>query len=128
MYEYSITIKDRNYSQLFKDKQDEMSLVEIHIKQDEVADFYANSVAFFEEYCTIFYEKTNLKLYLLSTNQSGWDTYDSAVYCAYNEEDACKMSEKAMSFNGEYKNTAEYIGIADKLCGRGEVCSSFNAG
>lgn len=73
-----------------------------------------------------------LKLWRVSQNvNNGYDTYDSAVVCAANEHDACRVEV------GEPKHTwvaaehvkAEYIGEAREGLTAGEIiCASFNAG
>jgi len=92
-----------------------------------------------------------MNLYLLSQHESkGWDTYDSAIVAAENEEEARKICPSGMYEwdNGwcyDYLPTRRYcsrsdwandianisvklIGVADPTVSRGVIISSFNAG
>ena len=92
-----------------------------------------------------------MNLYLLSQDESkGWDTYDSVVVAAENEEEARKICPSGTYEwdNGWYyehpKNrlyrsrsdwandianiSVKLIGVADPTVGRGIIISSFNAG
>lgn len=79
-----------------------------------------------------------MNLYLISQNfNRGYDTYDSAVVIAEDEDTARKMSP---SNGDEYTHTAyspwapselvnvELLGAAKDGSNRGVVCASFNAG
>ena len=86
-----------------------------------------------------------MKIYLISQDvNNDYDTYDSAVVCAENEEDARKINPTggeditdtpdidgtpyfySWCFLKDVK--AEYIGEAKEESKRGVVCASFNAG
>jgi hypothetical protein len=83
-----------------------------------------------------------MKLFLISqTENQGYDTYDSAVVCAP-DEDAARMMDPG-GINGELANfdkklsswctsadnvTVELIGDAAPHVPVGVVCASFNAG
>ncbi len=80
-------------------------------------------------------------LYLISQNKNnGYDTYDSAVVCAYTEEEAKHMypgNGKAWDSISERKRyawaapefvTVQYLGWAHASIEIGVVCASFNAG
>lgn len=81
-----------------------------------------------------------MNLYLIKQDKnSGWDTYDSAVVCAANEEEARNMDP----YNGKAVDWTEsvylwafkkedvsvkFLGKAEKSIKRGVVCASYNAG
>jgi len=84
-----------------------------------------------------------MNLYLISQNKNrGWDTYDSAVVCANNEEDARIIhpggrrkdwhESESYMFTIDWATPAnvqvKFIGRASKAIPRGVVCASFNAG
>ena len=87
-----------------------------------------------------------MKIYLISQDKNnGWDTYDSAVVCAENEEkarlthpseDSSEDCEEWDGIDGEpygswtnYENVkVEYIGEATPSLKKGVICASFNAG
>ena len=79
-----------------------------------------------------------MKLFLLEQNDNcGYDTYDSCVVCAENEELAKKISPCGLNDNftgyGSWANSPEnvkaiYIGEAADSVKPGLVISSFNAG
>lgn len=95
-----------------------------------------------------------LKLYLLSQSvNNGYDTHDSCVVCAENEEEAKHTSPsefdvwhndawyfrydngviKEGHFGGDTwthpdKVRVQFLGNADKSIEKGVVCASFNAG
>ncbi len=80
-----------------------------------------------------------MNLYLLAQQNGDYDTYDFAIVCAENVEEAVKIHP-----NGDYFDTGwtdveswaaspEYvqcrkIGAADEFVGKGSVLASFNAG
>ena len=81
-----------------------------------------------------------MKLYKLTQNRNtGYDTYDSCVVCAKNEDDAKTIAP----WEGEFKDCdeswgnswarkiseviCEEIGKANKGQERGVLCASFNA-
>lgn len=78
---------------------------------------------------------SRLKLWLISQEENtGWDTYDSAVVAAKTEEEA-----RLINPDGEWNLPAawcsspdkvhvEYLGIATEGVEPGIVLSSFNAG
>lgn len=78
---------------------------------------------------------SRLKLWLISQEENtGWDTYDSAVVAAKTEEEA-----RLINPDGEWKLYSawcsspdkvhvEYLGIATESVEPGIVLSSFNAG
>ena len=78
---------------------------------------------------------SKLKLWLISQNENtGYDSFDSAVVAAYTEEEA-----KQINPDGEWstysawcsspdKVHVEYLGIATEGVEPGIVLSSFNAG
>ena len=80
-----------------------------------------------------------MKLFIIYQQYSdGYDTYDSAVVCAKNEEDAKTIHPgngehiQGNSYFGWVDNTdyvtVKYIGTAVKGTERGVICASFNAG
>ena len=77
-----------------------------------------------------------MKLYLISqTVNDSYDTFDSFVVCAENEEDAKRVRELNSDKNWGYEwvNKYEdikvkYLGEADSTIERGEILGSFNAG
>jgi hypothetical protein len=97
---------------------------------------------------------SDLSLYLISQNvNNDWDTYDSAVVAARDEDDAKHINPDGYMEEGWWKNDdqpyeftswskpraflgwchpedvkVEYIGKASPDIARGVVCSSFNAG
>lgn len=80
--------------------------------------------------------KNKLMLWLISqTQRTGYDCYDSAIVCAYTEEDAKKIPPCCSSCWGDSwaktpkKVKAVLIGIAAEDIEEGEVIiSSYNAG
>ena len=80
-----------------------------------------------------------MKLYKLSQSVNNeYDTYDSAIVCAENKEDAisinpngdiCKEKEEPYGvWCGKNDVKVEYIGDAKEGSKRGVICASFNAG
>lgn len=77
------------------------------------------------------------KLYLIWQDvKTGWDTYDSAVVCADNEEEArnttvgSSYSEGSMCYEWAQPKDVKvkYIGEAAQNIEKGVVLDSFNAG
>lgn len=88
-----------------------------------------------------------MNLYLISQNdKNGYDTYDSAVVCAHDVDDARHMHPGGklyddqngtpwyVSFRRNYcwvqpdRVMVELIGVANEGLPAGVVCASFNAG
>lgn len=80
-----------------------------------------------------------MKLFLITqTENNGYDTYDSAVVAAQNEENARKMHPSGHNEGWEYsytpwasspdKVTVIYIGEAAEGMEQHVICASFNAG
>ncbi len=95
-----------------------------------------------------------MKLYLISQNEnSGWDTYDSAVVAAENESEARIINpggyrewdrereqfhwidsvppsydDRDSSWTRPENVEVEYLGEAAALVGKGVIMTSFNAG
>ena len=77
----------------------------------------------------------NMKLFLISQDQNNYyDTYDSAVVAAPDEETARNINPANYAFKGsdswcspEYVKV-RYIGEAVSDIEQGVVCASFNAG
>jgi len=79
-----------------------------------------------------------MKLYKLTQDDNnGYDTYDSCIVCAENEQDAVTISPDGFRKIGErYTSwalnissiTCEEIGEANENQKRGIILSSFNAG
>ena len=81
-----------------------------------------------------------MKIYLLSQDyNTGYDTYDSCVVCAKNEDDAKKITpygrefEEGDGYGGAWaiklsQITCEELGNANKNQKRGLIVASFNAG
>lgn len=78
---------------------------------------------------------SRLKLWLISQEENtGWDTYDSAVVAAKTEEEA-RLTNPDGEWNLSYawcsspdKVHVEYLGIATEGVEPGIILSSFNAG
>ncbi len=78
-----------------------------------------------------------MKLYLISQDQnSGWDTYDSAVVAAPSAkaargilpDDVCmKWGSASWAYSPSHVST-EYLGVAIPGTEAGVICASFNAG
>jgi hypothetical protein len=80
-----------------------------------------------------------MKIFLISqTKRRGYDTYDSAVVCALDGEDAITIHPNGGE-NEEYHHPfstwappkdvdVEYLGEAGSNVERGVICASFNAG
>ena len=75
-----------------------------------------------------------LKLYLLTQDvNTGYETYDSCVVAAYDEEDARTIppyGEWGQVYGWAYKPSqvqTEFLGTATKGVERGVVLASFNA-
>lgn len=80
-----------------------------------------------------------MNLYLISQKEnSGYDTYDSAVVCATDEASARNMSPTSGEALSDYDSTTWvtdpakvevlFLGEADANVESGVVCASFNAG
>ena len=79
-----------------------------------------------------------LKLYKISqTENNNYETYDSAIVCAENKEEAKNTLPGTLAKFGEAYGAwtscpemvdVQYIGIADKDIEKGVIVSSFNAG
>lgn len=81
----------------------------------------------------------NLNLYLISQNvNKDWDTFDSAIVAASNEEEAKKIHPGIYKkqWDGTFEHTwcdikdvqIKYIGKAGEDIQKGVICASFNAG
>jgi len=103
------------------------SLIEQNINENELADFYTDQELFIKEQTTGNVVKTHKKLFLIETSQSGWDTYDSAVFCAWTKKECIERVIKRMGEDYRYSEIIE-ICKANKDLGVGEIVSSFNAG
>jgi hypothetical protein len=129
MYIYNIIIKEDKYELISKEKFNKEILVNKYLLERDMPEFYEDTQKFIEEHCKISVREGIKKLYLIHTNKSGWDTYDSAVYCAYSERQAIELSEEKMSSHClKYTNLAKEMGTAENFIEIGEVVSSFNAG
>lgn len=84
-----------------------------------------------------------MKLFLIKQDvNNDYNTYDAAVVCASNEEDAKSIhpsdgkevpdihgiDREYGTWSGKKDVSAEYIGEASANVIRGVICSSFNAG
>ena len=76
-----------------------------------------------------------LNLYLISQDENkDWDTFDSAVVAAANEEEARNIHPGGPDRNWDYTWTSSAVHVKVKLIGKatqgvsGVVCASFNAG
>ena len=74
-----------------------------------------------------------MKLFKISQNENnGYDTYDSAIVCAENEEEARKIHPADWNSNDGWCDTeyvkVEYIGEANEIIKKGVIVSSYNAG
>jgi hypothetical protein len=79
-----------------------------------------------------------MKIYLLfQSENTGYDTYDSCVVCAENEEDAKTITPDGIPFDEEWSHgwcvspeqvDCREIGTANDNQERGVICASFNAG
>jgi len=127
MYKYIFEIKDRKYEELSKEENHLDALIEQNILCDEVPEFYSDQEAFIKKYTKGHSIKTHKKLFLVQTDQRGWDTYDSAVFCAWTEKEALELTIRRMGQDYEH-STVKEIGKANKDLEVGEVVSSFNAG
>ena len=130
MYIYSIQInKEENLELITEEKLDKEILINKFISEKDKLEFYKDTEKFIEEKCSLKVRKGIKCLYLIYTDKSGYDTYDSAVYCAYTEKQVIQLSEVQMGGGWEtYHNNAEFIGTAHEDLRIGEVVSSFNAG
>ena len=93
-----------------------------------MSDFYNDTEKFIKDNCRVTVKEAQKSIYLIKTNQRGYDTYDSAIYCGYTKEQVQELSEERMSSYLKYSNTAELIGTASAKLQVSEVISSFNAG
>jgi len=127
MYRYIFEINGREYEELNIQADYLPALIEQHINNNELADFYTDQELFIKEQTTGHAIKTNKKLYLIETTQRGWDTYDSGVFCAWSEKECTEMVIARMG--GDYADSEIIeIGKASSDLDIGEVVSSFNAG
>jgi hypothetical protein len=78
-----------------------------------------------------------MNLYLISqTENNTWDTFDSAVVCAPDEETARNIIPGGGKWGAIWsswascpeKVTVKHLGKADQEIKSGVVCASFNAG
>jgi len=79
-----------------------------------------------------------MKLFILYGTASGYDTFDSCIVCAENEEEAKNINpmygEKWVYWcecewaKSPEDVTVEYIGEADENIEKGVVLASYNAG
>jgi hypothetical protein len=79
-----------------------------------------------------------MKLYLLSqTKNNDYDTYDSCIVCALDEESARLIRPDSRNWEDNYSYSwvidpehvkVKYIGEADSTIDVGIILSSFNAG
>jgi len=79
-----------------------------------------------------------MKIYFISQDKhSGYDTYDSAVVIAENEEEAKSIhpngydkveEEGDYTWCGKEFVKVEYLGEAKEGSTKGVICASFNAG
>ena len=78
-----------------------------------------------------------MKLFHISQNENHeYDTYDSAVVCAQDADDARTISPDSGRWDGSFgawcsspdKVEVKYLGEAAEGIERGVVCASFNAG
>ncbi len=88
-----------------------------------------------------------MKLWMISQDEnSGWDTYDSAVVAAMDKEDAVAIGPNGTTWNGSfwaYENGTECVGVwcsnpdavtvrligeASPWVDAGVIVASFNAG
>jgi len=124
---HTVTINGRTTEYLSEDEFHIEEKLHDLILEDEIYDFYNNSKIFIEDQVQFKTEEARKKLWLINTDQSGWDTYDSGVFCAYTEKQALDFSIDRMG-NAYEDNTADVIGLAIASLEIGEVVSSFNAG
>lgn len=116
--EIEVLSKNDNIEKIIKDNLNEKEFSEFCYDEEE----FMKRV----EYHSIPISK---KLWYITTNQKGYDTYDSGVICAYTEKQAIEISEKDMSnISKKYENRANFIGEAKEDLLIGKVCYSFNAG
>ena len=74
-----------------------------------------------------------MNLYLISqTVNKDYDTYDSAVVCAVDGQQAKKIHPGNSAIKATWCHpkdvTVKYLGKADQLLDQGIICASFNAG
>lgn len=79
-----------------------------------------------------------MNLYLIWQEENmDYDTYDSAIVCAENMDEACKIHPNGSPWNHEYDNEwasspdkvyARLIGKAESYIPKGVILASFNAG
>lgn len=93
--------------------------------QKDYADFYSDRLDFMKDvYYNINYSQFP-NLWILYTNASGYDTYDSGVFSAWSESRAREVAErKSSDFEGA---SVEVIGLYNSTKEE-EICCSFNAG
>lgn len=129
MYIYDIQIGTERNELISEEELSKVKLVEQFITEKDLDSFYENPKEFIDKKCILNTREGCKSLYLILTDQSGWDTYDSAIYCAYTEKQAIQLSEEKMGGSYQrYTNTAKIIGTAEDFVQTGDVVSSFNAG
>lgn len=71
-----------------------------------------------------------MKLYLITTNDIGYDTFDSFIVNEKNEKEAKKWTptDRKENFPTSYCASITCIGKSDKNLKSGVVLASFNAG
>jgi len=93
----------------------------------DIGHYYMDIDLFKKENLSISTLLVDKSLWLIETNEFGYDMYDSGVFCAYTEEEALSLgNDKGRGFSEN--NSITKIGQAKKDLPIGEVCLSFNAG
>jgi len=127
-YFYKYEIDDNEYKLLSDKKLNKEEVVELTLDYKYIAEFYADIDKFLDERVKNFEESDLIKsLFLVETTITGYDTYDSAVYCAYNEDEVKDFIEKDMG-KDYLDSKISKIGIALEDVELGQIVASFNAG
>jgi len=127
MFNYKISINGREYEVLADYGESVSAIVYDKITNSELSEYLEDSEKFIERYVEYTAEKCQKNIYLIVTDQRGYDTYDSAVFCAYTEAQALEFTIERMG--KDYENSSvEYIGKAKEDLELGEIVTSFNAG
>ena len=126
LYKYEI---DGNEYKLISDKKlNKEELVESSLDYKYASEYFSDIDKFLNERVKNLREEELVKsLFLIRTGIIGWDTYDSAVYCAYCEDEIRDYLEDDLG--RKYRGSKiKKIGTALAGVGVGLIISSFNAG
>jgi len=127
-YLYTYEIDGNEYRYVSDMKLDKEDLIEFRLDYKYISEYYSDIDKFLNERVKNFKEEELVKsLFLVETGIIGWDTYDSAVYCAYCGDEVRDYLEDDLG--RKYRcSKIKKIGTALASVDVGLIISSFNAG